>query len=43
MKEKGLETFRNGEEDANYPSRTIIVGKVYKPVKTENGAHKAGD
>ncbi len=43
MNETGLPVFKKGVNGGEYPADTIIVGKVFKPMKTEDGQYKEGD
>lgn len=42
MNGTGLETFQAAKDDVEFPAGTVIVGKVYQPQRTEDGAYKEG-
>jgi hypothetical protein len=43
MNPKGLEVFAQAAQgQADYPEGTVIVGKVFKPEKTQEGRYKEG-
>jgi hypothetical protein len=43
MNDVALKTFRQGVNGGEYPEGAIIVGKVFKPVTTEEGRIREGD
>lgn len=43
MNQKGLQKFKHAAGGAAYPAGTKILGKVYKPLKTEDGRIKEGE
>lgn len=42
MNGTGLDTFQTMQDDMEFPAGTVIVGKVYQPLKTEDGAYREG-
>lgn len=43
INDRGLKTFQSGPGGKKFPAGTVLVGRVYKPVKTRDGAYKEGN